>query len=41
MLVLGTEGSGTGQQLARRAWGFFSAAAVLSVAAAFVLSRSL
>lgn len=41
MLVLGTEGTGTGQQLARRAWGFFSAAGALSVAAAFVLSRTL
>jgi hypothetical protein len=41
MLVLGTEGAGTGQQLARRAWGFFSAAGALSVAAAFVLSRTL
>jgi hypothetical protein len=41
MLVLGTEGMGTGQTLARRAWGFFSAAAALSIAAAFVLSRTL
>ena len=41
MLVLGTEGVGTGQHLARRAWGFFSAAGALSVAAAFVLSRTL
>lgn len=41
MLVLGTEGAGTGQQLARRAWGFFSAAGAISVAAAFVLSRTL
>jgi len=41
MLVLGTEGPGMGQKLSRRAWGFFSAAGVLSVAAAFVLSRTL
>jgi hypothetical protein len=41
MLVLGTEGSGMGQKLARRAWGFFCAAGALSVAAAFVLSRTL
>ncbi|MFL5349673.1 MAG: hypothetical protein ACJ8AT_33165 [Hyalangium sp.] len=41
MLVLGTEGAGTGSELARRAWGFFSAAGALSVAAAFVLSRTL
>jgi hypothetical protein len=41
MLVLGTEGMGTGHALARRAWGFFSAAGALSVVAAFVLSRTL
>lgn len=41
MLVLGSEGTGTGRALARRAWGFFSAAGALSVAAAFVLSRTL
>jgi hypothetical protein len=41
MLVLGNEGVGTGQELARRAWGLFSAAGALSVAAAFVLSRTL
>jgi hypothetical protein len=41
MLVLGAEAMGTGHQLARRAWGFFSAAGALSVAAAFVLSRTL
>jgi hypothetical protein len=41
MLVLGREGTGTGYELARRAWGFFSAAGALSVAAAFVLSHSL
>jgi hypothetical protein len=41
MLVLGSEGSGVGQKLTRRAWGFFSAAGALSVAAAFVLSRTL
>ncbi len=41
MLVLGNEGTGTGHELARRAWGFFSAAGALSVAAAFVLSRTL
>jgi hypothetical protein len=41
MVVLGNEGRGTGQELARRAWGFFSAAGALSVAAAFVLSRTL
>jgi hypothetical protein len=41
MLVLGTEGAGTGMKLARRAWGFFSVAGALSVAAAFVLSRTM
>jgi hypothetical protein len=41
MVLLGQESMGTGQQLARRAWGFFSAAGALSVFAAFVLSRTL
>lgn len=41
MLVLGKESIGTGRELARRAWGFFSAAGALSVIAAFVLSRTL
>ncbi len=41
MVLLGQEGMGTGKQLARRAWGFFSAAGALSVVAAFVLSRAL
>lgn len=41
MVLLGNEGLGTGGELARRAWGFFSAAGALSVAAAFVLSRTL
>ncbi len=41
MVVLGTEGLGSGQKLARRAWGFFSAAGALSVVAAFMLSRAL
>ena len=41
MLVLGNEGMGTGHVLARKAWGFFSAAGALSVVAAFVLSRTL
>ena len=43
MLVLGTEGTGTGTgyRLAHRAWGLFSVAGALSVAAAFVLSRTL
>ena len=41
MVLLGQESVGSGQQLARRAWGFFSAAGALSVVAAFVLSRTL
>jgi hypothetical protein len=41
MVLLGQEGLGTGRELARRAWGFFSAAGALSVVAAFVLSRTL
>jgi hypothetical protein len=41
MLVLGTEAVSTGSELTRRAWGFFSAAGALSVAAAFVLSHAL
>ncbi len=41
MLVLGSEGAGTGRELARKAWAFFSAAGALSVAAAFMLSRTM
>jgi hypothetical protein len=41
MVLLGQERMGSGQQLARRAWGLFSAAGALSVVAAFVLSRTL
>lgn len=41
MLVLGNETLGTGHALARRAWSCFAAAGALSVAAAFVLSRTL
>jgi hypothetical protein len=40
MLVLGNETQGTGHELARKAWGLFAAAGGLSVAAAFVLSRT-
>jgi len=40
MLVLGNEGLGSGEVLARKAWRMFAAAGALSVAAAFVLSRS-
>jgi hypothetical protein len=40
MLVLGNETRGTGHELARKAWSFFAAAGAVSVAAAFVLSRT-
>lgn len=40
MLVLGNEGLGSGEALSRKAWRMFAAAGALSVAAAFVLSRS-
>jgi hypothetical protein len=40
MLVLGNEGLGSGEVLSRKAWRMFAAAGALSVAAAFVLSRS-
>ncbi|WP_272134944.1 hypothetical protein [Stigmatella ashevillensis] len=41
MMVLGNETLGSGHALARRAWSCFAAAGALSVAAAFVLSRTL
>ena len=38
MVILGNSGETTGTQLARRAWGLFAAAGVLTVAAAWVLA---